>query len=75
MAIDWMRDWTAWRGFTRHHKRLCVKVQGRNMYLDLINKPAKAVTIGIIAPYIIDILENSFKITTQKLKRPYKKGL
>jgi hypothetical protein len=21
MAIDWMRDWTAWRGFTRHHKK------------------------------------------------------
>jgi integrase len=46
------------------------------IYIDLIQqKTKKAVTIGIIAPYIIDILENSFpyKITTQKLNEHIKK--
>lgn len=41
-----------------------------NMYLDIIQqKTKKAVTIGIIAPHVIDIIENNFpyKISTQKL--------
>lgn len=53
-----------------------LRYKGGNMYLDLIQqKTKKAVTIGIIAPYIIDILENSFpyKISTQKLNDHIKK--
>ncbi|PBJ11523.1 phage integrase SAM-like domain-containing protein [Flavobacterium sp. ACN6] len=53
-----------------------IRYKGGNMYLDLIQqKTKKPVTIGIIAPYIIDILENSFpyKITTQKLNDHIKK--
>ncbi|RTY89323.1 phage integrase SAM-like domain-containing protein [Flavobacterium sp. GT3R68] len=41
-----------------------------NMYLDIIQqKTKKEVTIGIKAPHVIDIIENSFpyKISTQKL--------
>ena len=41
-----------------------------NMFLDIIQqKTKKAVTIGIIAPHVIDIIENCFpyKISTQKL--------
>lgn len=53
-----------------------IRYKGKNMYIDLIQqKTKKAVTIGIIDPYIIDILENSFpyKITTQKLNEHIKK--
>lgn len=53
-----------------------IRYKGGNMYLDLIQqKTKKPVTIGIIAPYIIDILENSFpyKISTQKLNDHIKK--
>lgn len=53
-----------------------IRYKGGNMYLDLLQqKTKKAVTIGIIAPYIIDILENDFpyKITTQKLNEHIKK--
>lgn len=53
-----------------------IRYKGGNMYLDLIQqKTKKAVTIGIIAPHVIDILENSFpyKITTQKLNDHIKK--
>ncbi len=53
-----------------------IRYKGGNMYLDLIQqKTKKAVTIGIIAPHVIDILENSFpyKITTQKLNEHIKK--
>jgi integrase len=53
-----------------------IRYKGGNMYLDLIQqKTKKAVTIGIIAPYIIDIIENSFpyKISTQKLNDHIKK--
>lgn len=53
-----------------------IRYKAGNMYLDLIQqKTKKAVTIGIISPYIIDILENSFpyKISTQKLNDHIKK--
>ncbi|KAB1156876.1 phage integrase SAM-like domain-containing protein [Flavobacterium luteum] len=53
-----------------------IRYKGGNMYLDLIQqKTKKPVTIGIIAPHVIDILENSFpyKITTQKLNDHIKK--
>lgn len=53
-----------------------IRYKAGNMYLDLIQqKTKKAVTIGIIAPYIIDIIENSFpyKISTQKLNTYIKK--
>lgn len=53
-----------------------IRYKGENMYLDIVQqKTKKAVTIGIIAPYIIDIIENSFpyKITTQKLNDHIKK--
>jgi integrase len=53
-----------------------IRFKGGKMYLDLIQqKTKKAVTIGIIAPHVIEILENSFpyKITTQKLNDHIKK--
>jgi integrase len=53
-----------------------IRYKAGNMYLDLIQqKTKKAVTIGIIAPHVIDILENSFpyKISTQKLNDHIKK--
>lgn len=53
-----------------------IRYKAGNMYLDLIQqKTKKSVTIGIIAPHIIDIIENSFpyKITTQKLNDHIKK--
>jgi integrase len=53
-----------------------VRYKGGSMYLDLIQqKTKKPVTIGIIAPHVIDIIENSFpyKITTQKLNEHIKK--
>lgn len=53
-----------------------IRYKGGNMYLDLIQqKTKKAVTIGVIAPHVIDLLENSFpyKITTQKLNEHIKK--
>jgi integrase len=53
-----------------------IRYTAGNMYLDLIQqKTKKPVTIGIIAPHVIDILENSFpyKITTQKLNEHIKK--
>ena len=53
-----------------------IRYKGKNMYLDLIQqKTKKPVTIGIIAPHVIDILENSFpyKISTQKLNDHIKK--
>jgi integrase len=53
-----------------------VRYKGGSMYLDLIQqKTKKPVTIGIIAPHVIDIIENNFpyKITTQKLNEHIKK--
>lgn len=53
-----------------------IRYKSGNMYLDLIQqKTKKAVTIGIIDPYIIDIIENNFpyKISTQKLNTYIKK--
>jgi integrase len=53
-----------------------IRYKGGNMYLDLTQqKTKKPVTIGIIAPHVIDILENSFpyKISTQKLNDHIKK--
>lgn len=53
-----------------------IRYTAGNMYLDLIQQKTKRpVTIGIIAPHVIDILENSFpyKITTQKLNEHIKK--
>lgn len=53
-----------------------IRYKSGNMYLDLIQqKTKKAITIGIIAPHVIDIIENSFpyKISTQKLNAYIKK--
>jgi integrase len=53
-----------------------IRYKGGNMYLDIVQqKTKKPVTIGIIAPHVIDIIENSFpyKITTQKLNDHIKK--
>lgn len=53
-----------------------IRYKAGNMYLDLIQtKGKKPVTIGIIAPHVIEIIENSFpyKITTQKLNEHIKK--
>lgn len=53
-----------------------IRYKDGKMYIDLIQgKTKKAVTIGIIAPHVIDILENNFpyKISTQKLNDHIKK--
>lgn len=53
-----------------------IRYKSGNMYLDIVQqKTKKPVTIGIIAPHVIDIIENSFpyKITTQKLNDHIKK--
>ena len=47
-----------------------IREKGGNLYLDLLQqKTKKAVTIPVIAPHVIDIIENDFpyKISTQKL--------
>ena len=47
-----------------------IRYKGGNMYLDIIQqKTNKSVTIGIIAPHVIDIIENNFpkEIPHQKL--------
>ena len=53
-----------------------IRYKGGNMYLDIVQqKTKKPITIGIIAPHVIDIIENSFpyKISTQKLNDHIKK--
>jgi integrase len=53
-----------------------IRYKGGNLYLDIIQqKTKKAVTIGVIAPHVIDIIENSlpYKISTQKLNTYIKK--
>ena len=53
-----------------------IRYKGNLIYLDIIQqKTKKAVTIPIIDPYIIDIIENGFpyKISTQKLNLYIKK--
>jgi integrase len=53
-----------------------IRDKGGNMYLDIVQqKTKKSITIGIIAPHVIDIIENSFpyKISTQKLNDHIKK--
>ena len=53
-----------------------IRYKGGNMYLDIIQqKTNKNVTIGIIAPHVINILENEFphKISSQKLNTYIKK--
>jgi len=53
-----------------------IRYNGGNMYLDIIQKKTgKSVTIGIINPQIIDIIENDFphEISTQKLNYYIKK--
>ena len=53
-----------------------IRYKGGNMYLDLTQqKTGKSVTIGIVNPRIVDILENDFphKISTQKLNFYIKK--
>lgn len=53
-----------------------IRYKGGNMYLDIIQKKTgKSVTIGIINPHIIDIIENNFphEISTQKLNFYIKK--
>lgn len=53
-----------------------VRYKGSFLYLDLVQqKTKKPVTIPIIAPHIVDIIENSFpyKISTQKLNLYIKK--
>jgi hypothetical protein len=47
-----------------------IRYKAGNLYLDLTQqKTKKAVTIPVIAPHVIDIIENDFpyKISTQKL--------
>ena len=42
-----------------------IRYKGNNIYLDVIQqKTNKSVTIGIIAPHVIDIIENSFPTKT-----------
>jgi integrase len=53
-----------------------IRYKAGNMYLDIVQqKTKKPITIGIIAPHVIDIIENSFpyKISTQKLNDHIKK--
>ena len=53
-----------------------IRYKGGNMYLDVIQqKTGKSVTIGIINPHIIDIIENELphEISTQKLNLHIKK--
>lgn len=53
-----------------------IRYKDGKIYLDLIQqKTKKAITVGIIAPHVIDIIENSFpyKISTQKLNTYIKK--
>jgi len=53
-----------------------IRYKSGNMYLDVIQKKTgKSVTIGIINPHIIDIIENNFphEISTQKLNYYIKK--
>lgn len=53
-----------------------IRYKGANMYLDVIQqKTGKSVTVGIINPHIIDIIENHFphKISSQKLNIYIKK--
>lgn len=53
-----------------------IRYKGGNMYLDLTQqKTGKSVTIGIVNPRIVDIIENNFphKISTQKLNFYIKK--
>jgi len=53
-----------------------IRYKGGNMYLDIIQqKTGKSVTIGIINPHIIEIIENDFphEISTQKLNYYIKK--
>lgn len=53
-----------------------IRYKGGNMYIDVIQqKTKKSVTIGVINPHIIDIIENDFphKISTQKLNEYIKK--
>ena len=47
-----------------------IRYNGKNYYIDIIQqKTNKSVTIGIIAPHVIDIIENNLpkKIPHQKL--------
>lgn len=47
-----------------------IRYKKGNMYLDIVQqKTGKNITVGIIAPYIIDLIENDMphKISTQKL--------
>lgn len=53
-----------------------IRYKEGNIYLDIVQqKTKKAITIGVIAPHVIDIIENSFpyKISTQKLNEYIKK--
>lgn len=53
-----------------------IRYKGGNMYLDLTQqKTGKSVTVGIVNPRIVDIIENNFphKISTQKLNFYIKK--
>ena len=53
-----------------------IRYKAGRMYIDLIQqKTKKPVTVGIINPYVIDILENEFpyKVSSQKLNEHIKK--
>lgn len=53
-----------------------IRYKSGNMYIDVIQqKTKKSVTIGVINPHIIDIIENGFphKISTQKMNDYIKK--
>ncbi len=47
-----------------------IRYKGGNIFIDIIQqKTKKSVTVGVVAPHVIDIIENDFprKISTQKL--------
>lgn len=53
-----------------------IRYKSGNLYLDIVQqKTKKPITIGVIAPHVVDIIENDFpyKISTQKLNDYIKK--
>ena len=52
-----------------------IRYKGNRIYIDIVQqKTGKAVTVGIIAPHVIDIVENNFpyQISQQKLNKHIK---
>jgi integrase len=53
-----------------------IRYNNNNLYLDIVQqKTGKSVTIGVVAPHIIDILENNipYNVSVQKLNTQIKK--